>query len=786
MASINFKKLVLRKEHHLIQTIVDAIDPIVGIYDVSGKLLLGPTEIDPTEDNQCRYDIVVDERLLGWVQGKTSSRAIADFLSNLATKELEQRSLAKELLGKYKEISLLFNLSEKILGSLSVREATEVALKEAQALLSAHSGVLYLWEDEVLEIVSSFSLESPTVAISAQKNVKESVSGNGPQNNPQNSQQNNHRAENKVPGPNKILEPVDSWINQDIINTVVRTGRGEIVNDSSTRACIGDNQSEPDALICVPLKNKTSTIGAIALSRSTHYPYTAEDLKLITTLAGQTAGVIDALLHEEKLKESRQNDLMLRLSSQIHESLELHKILETTVSEIYTTLHLDRCIFLWCDTDTANRQVEQAASTTTQFVPPSNEVIEIVAERKRSDLPSIQGRCASESVKQLARRFYYQQTLRINSVEQLSDHITRHFLRSQNFAAFLAMPIRTRAGRIGAICCGVSQSSKTWSDNEVALLQAVTTQLAIALDQAELYDQSRRAAQIAQDKAQQLEATVCELKQAQLQLVQSEKMSSIGQMVAGIAHEINNPVSFIYGNLNHLQDYTEDLIELLKQYQQEHTSPSPALQADIETVDLPFLLEDLPKTLHSMTVGTNRIREIVLSLRNFSRLDQADFKAVDIHEWIDSTLLILQHKLKGTDNTLPVKIIKAYQEIPLVDCYPSELIQVFMNILVNGIDALEDSQISAPTITLSTQKISENRLKISIADNGPGIPANVQEKIFDPFFTTKEVGRGTGLGLSISYQIITERHGGSLICHSELGQGTQFSIELPICQTDTR
>ncbi|UKO97044.1 sensor histidine kinase [Nostoc sp. UHCC 0870] len=295
--------------------------------------------------------------------------------------------------------------------------------------------------------------------------------------------------------------------------------------------------------------------------------------------------------------------------------------------------------------------------------------------------------------------------------------------------------------------------------------------------------------QIAQRQSQELKKSLQELQQTQAQLIQAEKMSSLGQLVAGIAHEINNPVNFISGNLKYVSEYTNDLMQLVKLYQKFHNNPDPEIQDYIGLIDLDFLLNDLPKILHSMQVGSKRITEIVLSLRNFSRLDEAEIKKVDIHEGIDSTLLILQSRLKEKPEHPKIEIIKNYGNLPLIECYPGQLNQVFMNIISNAIDALHmcinecsstGKDASCRQIKITTELSAENCVAIRIADNGLGITEAVQERLFDPFFTTKPVGKGTGLGLSISYQIIVEKHKGKLSCSSEAGKGTEFSIEIPL------
>jgi PAS domain S-box-containing protein len=288
-------------------------------------------------------------------------------------------------------------------------------------------------------------------------------------------------------------------------------------------------------------------------------------------------------------------------------------------------------------------------------------------------------------------------------------------------------------------------------------------------------------------QTEELEQTLEELKSTQMQLVQSEKMSSLGQLVAGVAHEINNPVSFIYGNVEHLGNYINDLLGLIQCYQKCYPNPNTELRVFEENIELEFIREDLPKLFTSMQVGTERIRQIVLSLRNFSRLDRACLLSANLHEGIDNTLLILNHRLKARPNRPEIKVLRTYGNLPTVLCYSGELNQVFMNIISNAIDVLDeeaqnDQKLQYPQIKICTET-TNNCVKIRISDNGSGIPSNVKNKIFDPFFTTKPVGKGTGLGLSISYQIVVEKHGGSLECFSQLDRGTEFVISLPIRQS---
>ncbi|MEH1931536.1 GAF domain-containing sensor histidine kinase [Nostoc sp.] len=400
-----------------------------------------------------------------------------------------------------------------------------------------------------------------------------------------------------------------------------------------------------------------------------------------------------------------------------------------------------------------------------------------------------------------------------NRAELVNDVQADPRLQGQeNVNAMICVPLRAKERVLGAIAIGTPKTD-SYQAKHLKLVSIFASQTAIAIDKAVIYEHSTQTAVQAKAQTQKLQQALHELQLAQTQLIQSEKMSSLGQLIAGVAHEINNPLNFISGNLKYVAEYANDLLHLVQEYQKFLPVLPPELESELDKIDLEFILEDLPKLLNSMQVGTDRIMEIVQSLKNFSRHDEAEMKAVNIHDGIDGTLMILQHRLKADGCRPAIEIIKDYGKFPLIECYPGQLNQVFMNILANAIDALEEGMgdtslpeaallyetlrerqgsVTTPTATLSnhekispqitirTEVLDNQFVVIRIADNGSGMKEDVIRRIYDPFFTTKEIGKGTGLGMAISYQIIVNRHRGFLKCRSALGEGTEFWIQIPV------
>jgi PAS domain S-box-containing protein len=578
------------------------------------------------------------------------------------------------------------------------------------------------------------------------------------------------------------------------------------------------------------------------VSRTCSRKQIALRLDAIKDVTGEVVGTIaihtditERKRAEAALRRSYERaELLKQITTEIRSSLDPQHIFQTTVTQLGEALSVNRCmIYLYQEAPKAK--------------------MSLVAEYLETGYSSI-----GAFEVPVEGNLHAQQVLATDRAIATSDvyaqpllDSTIHLCRAMEIKSMLAIRTSYQGKPNGVLGLQQCDAYRYWTSSEIDLLEAVAAQVGIALAHACLLEKEKcTAAQLAQQnvalqlsnsrastKAAELEQALQDLQQTQAQLVQTEKMSSLGQLLAGVAHEINNPVSFITVNINYACDYIEDLLRIVNLYQQYYPQPVEEIQSELQEIDLDFLIKDLPKLLNSMKVGADRINQIVLSLRNFSR-DEVETKPIDIHEGIDNTLMILRHRLKGKGGSPEIAVIKKYGTLPLVECYAGQLNQVFMNLISNAIDALEidaggeclaregegnrsfnDSVSGAalqersgqsregtgalvnrgellnsrgetnphslketlsPAIEISTEAKSNNWVVIRIKDNGPGMTEEVRQKLFNPFFTTKPAGKGTGLGLSISYQIVVEKHGGHLQCISIPGQGTEFIIEIPI------
>ncbi len=464
-------------------------------------------------------------------------------------------------------------------------------------------------------------------------------------------------------------------------------------------------------------------------------------------------------------KAAQREKTLAATVEKIRQSLDIDTIFKATTQEVQRLLEVDRVTIYRFNSDWSGEFVAESLSPSLTSV---QELLPMIADEY------LQSTQASD--------FADGKILVIPDIYHLDD--------TQSYIP-LTTPILARALMIVSIFQGEQLwgllaaynniEPRNWQEDEIDLLVQIGTQLGVGIQQAELLEQTQR-------QKEELAQTLKELQKAQTQLIQSEKMAGLGQLVAGIAHEINNPITFIYGNISHLNEHTNNLLRFLDFYQQKYPQAVAEIENQAAELDLDFIVDDLPKILASISMGANRISQLVLSLRNFSRLDESGMKYVDLHEGIDSTLSILKHRLQPHGDSFSIEVVKEYSDLPPVLCYAAQMNQVFMNIFNNAIDSLEQSVANGiitaqPHISICTEVIAQNRISIRIFDNGCGVPKNLRSRIFEPFFTTKEPGKGTGLGLSISYQIVVEKHGGKIECVSESDHGCEFCLEIPIQQS---
>ena len=485
-------------------------------------------------------------------------------------------------------------------------------------------------------------------------------------------------------------------------------------------------------------------------------------------------------LYEQSQRLVQREQLINHITNQTRQSFKLEIILSESIAQLLDALNLDRClVHLVRQSSESNNLVFDAPPqlcTANGLIALRRHTLFEVCRPPYS--PSIeifdtQGPITKWVVE------HRQPVMIVDTAEDTRiGHQNLEYQHNQ-VRSSLVVPVLSGRRLYAILYLNQCQQTRTWSKDDQKLAQAVADQLAISIQQALLYTQAQQQAIEAAEKSHQLEKTLAELQQTQAQLIQSEKMSSLGRVVAGFAHEINNPVGFIYGNLPYIEKYLADVTQLVQAIEQTPEGLSPEVQDLLEEMDFEFVVDDMPRILRSMRSGAERIRQVVLSLRNFSRLDEAVRKPADLHIGIENTLLLLQSQL----NHGQIAIRRDYADLPLVDCYPGHLNQVFMNLLLNAIEAIESAQPPSPIITIRTAVVQDGRntsIRVSIADNGPGITTADQTHIFDPFFTTKRLGEGMGLGLSVCYQTVINQHRGKIQVQSKLGQGSTFTLDLPI------
>ncbi|MFB2980286.1 AAA family ATPase [Microseira sp. BLCC-F43] len=492
------------------------------------------------------------------------------------------------------------------------------------------------------------------------------------------------------------------------------------------------------------------------------------------------------------------------LATSVNTLISLHQTVSSTATSIsnlldlgtllkaaqtlYSEIHLDKLLATLMQVIVENSGADKAAL----FLDRDGE-LEVAVEYLNNAIECLSPQSVNECLHFPSAVIHYVERTLETVITDAKTHPSivsdRYFTQHQP-QSLLCTPILNQGKLIGVLYLENSLTSQAFTSERVELLKFLCSQAAISLQNARLYQQSQTYAEQLRQKSQQLEQTLQELQTMQLQLVQKEKMSALGNLVAGVAHEINNPVGFLKGNIQPALDYIKDLFGLIDLYQEKYPNPDAEIEDEIETIDLEFLREDLPKLVSSMQEGVARIGNISTSLRTFSRADSDTPVPFNLHEGLDSTILILKHRLKANENRPEIKVIKNYGQIPNVECFAGQLNQVFMNILANAIDALEESNIgrsfaeikAEPNwIAITTECVeTQNAVCVKIRDNGTGIPASVKHKIFDHLFTTKSVGKGTGLGLAIADQIVTQKHNGLLEVNSTLGQGSEFIITLPV------
>jgi signal transduction histidine kinase len=528
----------------------------------------------------------------------------------------------------------------------------------------------------------------------------------------------------------------------------------------------------------IKLLQHISRQASVSIYQSKLYEQSCEAADVATETAFELQQVIE------------QQQATFRVVTKIRESLNLTTIFQSTVGEIQRILNVDRVAVFCFQSEKTNEKLNEKINIISEDQSLSNNLTnnnqlggKFIAEGVKPNFPSLLNLEINDQFLSAITVENYRQG-KIDKLENITleenNLLTseKQFFAQYQILSYLGIPLFKDEDLWGIICLQSCETPRQWLPSEIQFVQSISIHLGVAIQQSSLLRKT-------QQQTQKISKTLEDLKQAQTQLIQSEKLSSLGQLVAGVAHEINNPVNFIYGNLAHLEGYIKDLMELVQVYDVAYPDPCDEVLDEIDEIDFEFLQEDLPKVVNSIKIGAERIRQIVVSLRNFSHKDQNEKKPLNLHEGIDSTLLILYHRLKAKAHQPEIEVIKNYGVLPEIEGFAGQLNQVFMNIFSNSIDAIEEKLLDdpdfSPHITITTEVIkSTNQVLIELGDNAKGMPEKVRQSIFEPFFTTKGIGKGTGLGLAITHQIVVEKHGGTIECNSQEGKGTKFKIKLPL------
>lgn len=520
--------------------------------------------------------------------------------------------------------------------------------------------------------------------------------------------------------------------------------------------------------------------------RSAYQLWHPGEVEFVRSIAQQLAiGLQQAQLYQQTQRQAQRESLINQITHQTRQTLQLEVILSEAIAQLLEAMSLDRClVHLVRQPD--HPELEQG------FAPQRLTSCGRIAHRRQYLFevcrepfsPSIDDFDTQGPITRWVIEHRQRVTISDTSQDPRIDRDNPEY-RIHQIKSSLVVPVMSGKRLYAILYLNQCAHQRTWHRDDQKFAQTVADHLALSIQQASLFVQTQYEAVVRAAQAERLQSALETLQHTQAQLIQSEKMSSLGRVVAGLAHEINNPVSFIHGNIPYIEDYFQRVTRLVQTYQTQLGGQSAEIDRLIQDLDLEFVLSDVPKVLQSMQNGTERIRQVIVSLRNFSRFEEAQRKPADLHVGIENTILILQPQIESE-----ITIQRQYGDLPAVDCYPGHLNQTFMNVLLNAVEALQSVPIEQPAIRITSEFLPSHLddkpwVRITIADNGPGIPEEMQSKIFDPFFTTKMVGDGMGLGLSVCYYTIVHQHRGRLWVQSEVGQGSQFILELPVQHTAT-